>query len=243
MTEELMPFDGKDSTGFGSGLRGARLFAVVLLGLFGGARPLAAQFDSGIIDFTYGSYGPGPAVIGSAGDLWNTAAWGTSTGPLTLYKTDGTQSSAVWALVSGGGQWGPLGGIYGKLFEANTSLYSASITGLTPNEEYYVYVYSAIWDQEISVNGVYFSSAGTHNLPINSLTVGSQYDVHEVTADSVGTLQFAPVWPLPPYAPDITSWQLTPVTPVPEPSPVFLVGLPLAIFGARQFVRALKRRA
>ena len=207
------------------------LFTVLWLATLASTRVPAAEFNSGIINFDhsdpeigYPAYGPGPAAIGSAGDLWNTVSMtyygGEPKGPLSLYNTNGTSTSVEWSLLSGGGISDPtIGGTYGRLFDVSVHFYSATITGLTPNQQFNLYLYSVLdWDEVISVNGVDFTTYGIHQSAIvNSLTAGSQYDVHTVTADSLGTLAFVPISAH--FGPYISSWQLTPV---PEPSSITL---------------------
>ena len=210
---------------FAGRTRLAILFTVLWLATLASIRVSATGFNSGIIDFDYNfieigypAYGPGAAAIGSAGDLWNTVSTtyygGVQKGPLNLYNTDGTSTSVEWFLSGGGGLSGAIGGTYGRLFDVSTYISSATITGLTPNQQYNLYLFSVYWSEEISVNGIDFTTSGIHSGSVNSLTAGSQYDVHTVTADSSGTLAFVPISAQfgTPY---ISSWQLTPV---PEPS-------------------------
>ncbi|MGB8369442.1 MAG: hypothetical protein ACLPYZ_06805 [Limisphaerales bacterium] len=233
---------------FAGRIRLAILFAVLWLATLAGIRVSAAGFNSGIIDFDsnfaadgYPAYGPGAAAIGSAGDLWNTVSvtyyGGTPKGPLNLYNTDGTSTSVEWSLSSGGGISDTIGGTYGSLFDTSVAFYSATITGLTPNEQYNLYLYSVCWDEVISVNGIDFTTYGIHSGSVNSLTAGSQYDVHTVTADSSGTLAFVPI-SAEFGTPYISSWQLTPV---PEPSTISLAGLVLLASAALQLTRSQKR--
>jgi hypothetical protein len=226
----------------------AILFTVLWLATLASTRVSAAGFNSGIIDFDFNyteigwpAYGPGAAAIGSAGDLWNSVSVtyfaGQSPGPLNLYKTDGSSTSVKWFNAFGGGLGATIGGIYGRLFDASTYMNSATITGLTPNQQYNLYLYSVYWDEVISVNGVDFTTYGIRYGDVNSLTVGSQYDVHTVTADSSGTLTFEAISAQfgTPY---ISSWQLTPV---PEPSTISLAGLVLLASAALQLTRFQKR--
>jgi hypothetical protein len=202
----------------------------------------AAGFNSGIIDFDYNdtafgfpAYGPGAAAIGSAGDLWDTvSADGQQNYPLNLYNTDGTSTSVIWSLSSGGGLGSHIGGSYGRLFDVSVAFRSATITGLTPNQQYNLYLYSAHWDEVISVNGTDFTTYGINSGSVNSLIAGSQYDVHTVTTDSSGTLAFVPISAQfgTPY---ISSWQLTPV---PEPSALGL----LAVGAAALLVRRRRKQ-
>ena len=106
----------------------------------------------------------------------------------------------------------------------STWILSANISGLKPNQDYNLYLYSVYWDEVIDVNGLDFSTDGIRYGNVDSLTLGSQYDVHTVTADSAGTLAFNPV-SAQNGTPFITSWQLAPV---PEPETMSLVGLALA---------------
>ena len=195
------------------------------------ARTSMANFNDGLIDFdysvtnlvNYSPYGPGPAAVGSAGDLWNTSSQ-LGGGSLTLKRTDGTSTTAIWSLSSGGGVGANIGGAYGRLFDISVAIGTATITGLTPNRQYNLYLYEAYWGETIDVNGADFTTPGIRDGTVDSLTAGSQYDVHTVTADSSGVLTFAPVSAQ--YdTPYITSWQLTQV---PEPSPISLVAIALA---------------
>ena len=230
---------------FAGRTRLAILFTVLWLATLASTRVSAAGFNSGIIDFDYNwtesgypAYGPGAAAIGSAGDLWNTiSADGQQNNPLNLYNTDGTSTSVIWSLSSGGSQGNAIGGTYGRLFDVSVAFYSATITGLTPNRQYNLYLFSAVWSEEISVNGIDFTTSGIHSGSVNSLTAGSQYDVHTVTADSSGTLAFVPV-SAEFGTPYISSWQLTPV---PEPSTISLAGLVLLASAALQLTRSQKR--
>jgi len=230
---------------FAGRIRLAILFTVLWLATLASIRVSAAGFNSGIIDFDsnfasdgYPAYGPGAAAIGSAGDLWNTvSADGQQNNPLNLYNTGGTSTSVIWSLSSGGSQGNAIGGTYGRLFDVSVAFYSATITGLTPNQQYNLYLFSAVWSEEISVNGIDFTTSGIHSGSVNSLTAGSQYDIHTVTADSSGTLAFVPISAQfgTPY---ISSWQLTPV---PEPSTISLAGLVLLASAALQLTRSQKR--
>jgi hypothetical protein len=205
------------------GTRLAILLTVPWLAMPAGATVVAPGFNSGVIGFDYSfpeigyaAYGPGPGAIGSAGDLWNSVSTiyygGTQKGPLSLFNTDGAATSVQWYVTGGGGLSGADGGTYGRLFDVSTYIASANISGLTPNQSYNLYLYSVYWDEQMSVNGVNFTMPGVRG-SVDTLTVGSDYDVHTVTADSSGTLTFVTV-----YAqfgtPYISSWQLTPA---PEP--------------------------
>jgi|ERR1017187_318026 hypothetical protein len=233
---------------FAGRTRLAILFTVLWLATLASTRVSAARFNSGIIDFDhnyteigYPAYGPGAAAIGSAGDLWNTVSMtyygGPPPAPVNLYNTGGASTGVQWSLSSGGGVFGAIGGTYGRLFDASISFSSASITGLTPNQQYNLYLYSVYWDEVISVNGIGFTTYGIHSGSVDSLTAGIQYDVHTVTADSSGTLAFVPISAQ--YGtPYISSWQLTPV---PEPSTISLAGLVLLASAALQLTRSQKR--
>lgn len=225
--------------------RPARFTALLLFAL--SAASASAQFNSGLIDFNYNApnlgfpgYTSGAGAIGSTGDLWNSAVW-ASPNPVNLVTTDGSSSTVVWS-ISGGGGLGTtsLNGTYAGLLAASTGINSATLTGLTPNKQYNLYLYEAYWAMTFSVNGVDFSTPGVRFGTINTLTDGSQYDVETVTADATGTLAFTPV-----YAqngdPLITSWQLMPV---PEPSILALLagGATLSLFGKRTVSRQAGRR-
>ncbi len=222
---------------FDGGTRLVIMITFVWLALTASTRVAASGFYSGIIDFNqndvaagYPGYGPGAAAIGSAGDFWNTVSTtyysGVEKGPVSLYKTDGTATGVEWSLSGGGGLATTIGGTYGKLFDVSTYINSASITGLTPNAQYNLYLYSVYWNEVISVNGTDFATYGINSGSVNSLTAGIQYDIHTVTADSSGTLAFVPV--IAQYGtPYISSWQLMPV---PEPSTISLAGLALLAF-------------
>jgi len=207
----------------------AGLVLLVFLSSFISARAVIFDFNSGVIGFDYNladygfpGYGPGPGAIGSAGDVWNTAST-VDTSPLSLNKTDGTPTSAVWNLSGGGGVGSNIGGTYARLMDINTYFSSASITGLTPNRQYNLYLYNAYWDETIQVNGVDFFETGIRFGSVDTLTEGSEYAVHTVTSDSSGTLSFTPIsWNATYGNPYITSWQLTPV---PEPRVMAFAGL------------------
>jgi len=218
----------------------ATFFTALLFFALSAARA-SAQFNSGLIDFNYNApadglpgYTRGPGAIGSPGDVWNNAAWGVST-TMKLAATDGSLTSAIWTLESGGGVGTTsLSGTYAGLVEASTAITSAAITGLTPNRQYDLYLYEVYWGETISVNGVNFTTPGVRFGTINTLTDGNEYDVETVTADSTGTLTFTPVSAQfgTPY---ITSWQLTPV---PEPSTLALLAV-----GASAVALRLRRKA
>jgi hypothetical protein len=203
---------------------------IVLVASFTYAGP-AQSFDSGIIDFCYYQYGatipygPGPAAIGSAGDLWNSAQITMSLSP--LLNVSGLTTDVAWAVSSGGGISGGLGGTYGWLFSTATGIYTASISGLTPGARYNLYLYGS-WNgaNPIMINGVSFSPPAVRDTL--SLNQGSQYDVETVIADSSGQLTFTPSGG---YS-YVTSWQLTPV-PEPGAYPLFLIGLTFLFFARR----------
>jgi hypothetical protein len=208
-----------------------------------GAASASAQFNSGLIDFNYNApnygfpgYTSGPGAIGSPGDQWNSVAW-ASDNPVNLITTDGSLTSAIWTINGGGGLATPnLNGAYAGLLQASTAVYSATITGLTPNRQYDLYLYEAYWGWTYSVNGVDFTTPGVRYGTIDTLTDGNEYDVETVTADPAGTLTFTSVNAQfgTPY---MTSWQLTPV---PEPSVMALLtgGTALMLFGKRRYSRA-----
>lgn len=191
-----------------------------------------AAFYSGIIDFTYyyppgTPYGPGAAAIGSAGDLWNSAPVSGSLSP--LITTTGAQTDVGWSIASGGGAGTFMGGTYGALFSSETYFDTASISGLTPNAPYNLYVYASEFPNAFSVNNVSYSTP--YHYDTSSLHDGTQYDVETVTANSSGQLIFTSSG-----GSVITSWQLTPA-PVPEPTAISLGGLVLFL-ARRQFRRA-----
>ncbi len=206
------------------------LVAGLLLACSSGTRALA-DFASGTIDFDCSQlaigdapYGPGPAAIGSPGDLWNTADITTSA-PLSLFDTHGNLTTVVWSIFGSGGVAAPLSGTYAKLVDVSTAVYSATISGLSPNQPYTLYLYSAYWDMVFAVNGVDFTTYGIRYGSVNSLVAGSEYDVHTVTADATGTLSFSSV-SAQFGVPYVTSWQLTAV---PEPGTCALGALSLVI--------------
>jgi len=220
------------------------LLAVLFLGALVSARVSAVGFVSGTVDFDYNfaaygyaAYGPGPGAIGSAGDVWNTAST-IDTSPLNLYDANGNPTSLVWSLSGGGGLSTYLGGTYGSLMDVSTYIGSASISGLIPGHAYNLYLYSVYWDETINVNGANFSTVGIRYGGVDSLSLGSQYDTHTVFADNTGTLAFTPV-SAEFGTPYISSWQLTPV---PEPGPISLAGVGLAVTAMTKLARRRNRR-
>ena len=201
------------------------LFTILALATLADARVSAQGFNSGIIDFNYSDagggypvYGPGAAAIGSAGDLWNTAGvgdLGQNVSPINLFNTDGTTTGVQWSYLGGGGISSGLPGTYGALIDVSTVFWYATLTGLTPNQPYDLYLYSTYSDEVISVNGTDFTTDGIQSGAVNSLTAGIQYDVQSVTADASGTLTFLPISSIESGAAFISSWQ---IEPVPEPS-------------------------
>lgn len=185
------------------------------------------QFTSGIINYdqyctacNYPPYGPGPGAIGLAGDLWNHGQLGSPTLIPHLTRTDGSATSVGWTIVSGGGVSIALGGRYGWLFSEASLYYNASITGLTPNQQYDLYVFSTFYGNQVNVNGVTFSTPPIRGGPDTEVMIlGAQYDLHTVTANASGSLVFDGGY--------ITAWQLTPV---PEPSGISLAWLALGTF-------------
>lgn len=232
----------------------AILFTLVLLATFASSELSASEFDSGIVNFdqyfiaqgsitqNFPAYGPGPAAIGSAGDLWNTLAvgsYGPYVSPLNLYNADGAATSVKWSYLGGGGYVVDLLGTYGRLVDAGTAFQSATITGLTPNQQYNLYWFNPYYGQVISVNGIDFATDGIQIAIVDSLTAGIEYDVHTVTADSSGTLAFVPISTQVGVA-FFCSWELTPV---PEPSTISLAGLGLLAFAALGITRSQRRRS
>jgi PEP-CTERM motif len=208
-------------------LAGTRASALVVSG-----------FNSGIISFDYSypgiypGYSSGPGGIGSAGDIWNVASI-IDQNPVGLETTTGQATSAVWTFSTEGGQGATIGGTYGPLFESSSVVISATITGLTPNQAYDLYMYGAYWNMIWDVNGVDLSTTGIRFGSVNTLTDGVNYDVETVVADATGTLTFSNV-SAQNGAPEISSWQLTPV---PEPSTLGLLAL-----GAGAFLIRWKRQ-
>jgi hypothetical protein len=225
----------------------ALFFIVLWLAMLASIKLSATGFNSGIIDFDFNftgighpAYGPGAAAIGSAGDLWNTVSITyynqLQPSPVDLYNTDGTSTSVEWSLLGyGGGGGGALEGTYASLFDVGVIFSSATITGLTPNQQYNLYLFSSYLSDVISVNGIDFTTPGISSGSINSLTVGSQYDVHTVTADASGTLTFEAI---PPQS-AISSWQ---IEPAPEPSTISLAGLVLLATTALQLTRSRSQK-
>ncbi len=190
-----------------------------------------ANFDSGLVDFDYdwtdqgySVYGPGPGAVGSANDSWNTAEL-YNAGTFTLNTADGSPSSVAWYRAGGGGAATGVTGTYANLFDVSSYFTSASISGLTPNAQYNLYLYNAYWGETIAVNGTDFTTPGKRFGSVNSLLPGSDYDTHTVTADSSGMLTLTPV-SAQFNDPSISSWQLSPV-PVPEPTSISLVAIAL----------------
>jgi hypothetical protein len=224
------------------------ILLALLVSIAIGAARASAQFNSGIIDLNYDApyfgdpgYGPGAGAIGSASDLWNIISL-TNEVPVPLETTDGSSSGATWTLDGGGGPESPfINGAYATLVECSCSLISATITGLTPNQQFNLYFYEAYWGETVDVNGVDFTTPGIRYGTVDSLTDGNEYDVETVTADSNGTLTFTPVSAQ--YNnPYISSWQLTPV---PEPPVGALLALgAVALFGSLRVlpVRAAQSR-
>jgi hypothetical protein len=208
------------------------LFTILWLAMLAGPRVSAQGFNSGIIDFSYNDsgagypvYGPGAAAIGSAGDLWNTVGeseLGQQISPVNLFRTDGASTDVQWSYLGGGGILSGLPGTYGGLVDVSTVFWQADLTGLTPNQQYSLYLYSTYSDEVISVNGTAFTTYGIQSGAVNSLTAGIEYDVQSVTADSSGTLTFLPVSSLESGVAFITSWQ---IEPVPEPSALGLLAV------------------
>jgi hypothetical protein len=199
-------------------------------------------FDSGIINFDYSfpeigltAYGPGAAAIGFSGDLWNSRSAANPIPPLLLHKADGTPTSVTWSVSTGGGGGNPnTTGAYARLMDADTAIYSATISNLTPNQNYELYLFSGPWAQIIRVNDVDYSTAAyAHYGVVDTLTAGVNYEVHTVASDPAGTLSFLGIYSEFNGAPSITSWQLTPI---PEPAAFSLLGLgSLAVLMVRRW--------
>ncbi len=217
---------------FAGRTRLAILFTILWLATLASTRVSAQGFDSGIIDFDYSDsaagypvYGPGAAAIGSAGDLWNTAVVsdvGQLVSPVNLYSTDGTSTGVQWSYLGGGGILSGIGGTYGGLVDVSTVFWYADISGLIPNQQYNLYLYSTYSDEVISVNGTAFTTYAIQSGTVDSLTAGIQYSVNSVTADSSGTLTFLPISSLEAGVAFISSWQ---IEPVPEPSALGLLAV------------------
>jgi hypothetical protein len=214
-----------------------------LLTILASTKVFPSGFDNGIINFNYNFpeygyqvYGPGPGAIGSAGDFWNTAdttSVGEYISPLSLFNASGAATSVQWSYVGGGGIASGYGGTYDRLVNISTVIESATITGLTPNQQYNLYLFETYDQKALTVNGVGFTDFAIQPGMVNTLTAGFQYDVHTVTADSSGTLTFAPVS----STFEISSWQLTPV---PEPSVLGLLaagGIALLVCQRRNLLR------
>jgi hypothetical protein len=218
----------------GRGFAG-RIFAGPLLlafwiGVFGGKALAQSSFTFGTVNFDYDwvsqgfpSYGPGAAAIGSAGDVWNTVDLNTFA-LSNLKAADGTTTDLGWSISSGGGVGEPMSGTYGKLFDVRASFYTASITGLTPNQAYDLYLYASVYSSSVTVNGVNFATSGVGDFAtVNSLNAGVDFAAHIVTADQNGDLVITPI---PNSLSQLTSWQLTTV---PEPGSMALAALGLAV--------------
>lgn len=199
---------------------------IFLVWLSGSKSFAQSQFNSGVIDFDtlvvhYGSYGPGPGAIGSAGDLWNSVGIGSSSAS-DLYATTGVTTSVGFSgtYLGGGGSYPP-NGTLGDLFQLFSMWSSLSITGLKPSTDYELFLignYSHT--NEVSVNGVTFLTPIVQ-LPVSSMVDGIDYDMQIVMANSSGDLVFTGL-----INPDfyISSWQLTPA-PEPECWALVSVGL------------------
>jgi hypothetical protein len=195
---------------------------------------LAAAPFAGLINFDYSStetgyapYGPGPGVIGSAGDLWNANDVGNPATSMSLLKSDGTPTTVTWNVSSGGSIGEHVPGPYTWLFDIDASIYSASISGLTPGATYRLYLYSTYWSQDIRINGVDFVTPATHQNAVTNLT--GWYAVHDLVADPSGSLNFVPYSVESPGNPSITSWQLTTIIPEPNFTVLALLGTALAL--------------
>jgi hypothetical protein len=210
------------------------------IGVPGGLMLAQSSFTSGTVNFDFGwttqgfsSYGPGSAVIGSAGDVWNAVDL-TTFALSNLEATDGAATDLGWSITTGGGVAEPMSGTYGKLFDVRASFYTASITGLTPNQSYDLYLYAAVFSSSVTVNGVNFSTAGVGDFAtVNSLNAGVEFAAHVVTADQNGDLV---ITPSPNSLSQLTAWQLTTV---PEPGSLALAAVGLTV-GA--FLRGQKNR-
>ncbi len=211
-------------------VRIAKLSLLTILCSAGNAAFATAGFYSGTIDFCYQfpdfgnlAYGPGPAAIGSAGDLWNSTY--LLTGLNTLFDTTGATTDVSWVFSTGIGYGYTLGGTYGRLFSSFNGFNTATITGLTPNEQYNLYLYgNSFYANSLTVNGVSFSVPLV--VDASTLNPGIQYDVETVRADSSGQLTFTPTGSLSSF---VSSWQLTPV-PEPQSSSLLSVAA-ISLFG------------
>ncbi len=159
-------------------------FVALLLTALGMARA-SAQFSSGLIDFNYNfanygypGYSTGPGAIGAAGDLWNSVST-VDASPIDLETTGGNSTSVAWTISGGGGGSATpyINGTYAGLLQVSTVVPSATLTGLTPNLPYDLYLYETYWGETFSVNGVDFTTPGIRYGTVNSLTDGSEYDV------------------------------------------------------------------
>jgi hypothetical protein len=123
---------------------------------------------------------------------------------------------------SAGGAASSGGGTYANLFDSYANFTTSSqvdqITGLTPNAQYYLYVYSPN-TSTISVNGVLFSCT-TAPRPENSLVLGIGYSENIVTADASGNLNISAPNGYP--TGNLSAMQLTPV---PPPAPTLSIAL------------------
>jgi hypothetical protein len=202
-----------------------------------------ADFTSGQIDVDFGSPGVvvGPAVLGSAGDVWNqdTNASAHTTGVLLL--TSGVQSTGVTlslgtaigvgTLVFQGPFTGtPYSGLMsaGRVENASDQLI---ISGLTPLQAYELYFYSDVTGADSRWTG--FTVNGDTRYAVN--TLGFRTFVEEnnfvyfpsESADSDGRLSIAISRSQVTSVPDpvVNGFQ---IIPVPEPSSFELCALSVA---------------
>jgi hypothetical protein len=186
-------------------------------------------------------FGPGAAAIGSAGDDWNgidlSLPLSTS---VSLLNNNGVATGVSFNGSDNDGYNSfAFSGTYAALFDTDISFAFNStavqqITGLIPNAKYNFYLYS-VHDAGISVNGTIFSSSQPTS-PENSLVPGTGYSEGIVTADAAGDLDISQNNPSSLYS----AFQLTPVTPTPEPSVFALAGLGGLLAGGRRCFKKTK---
>jgi hypothetical protein len=188
-----------------------------------------ANFNAGIISLDFyetqfssnPAYGPGAAALGTSADVWNSinlSSWSGSSA--NFLRTDGTATSVAISFSEGGLAGQAPTGTYSLLFDTACEL-SASptdqITGLTPNFQYDLILYSFDNRSGISVNGVNFTSPLTTG-PYDSMVAGTDYSEHLVITDGSGNLNMTPLG----INDGFSAFQLEAV---PEPSTLALAGL------------------